>query len=140
MLSSDVISRIIRFGASGLPIVSLYVTVSAADAPSAVRTRMGSLLDQIRPITEDDLNRDARVVAEAFENAASTGLGAIGIDDSLWAGSRAAIERCSSKKGLPSQASFAMSPDGSRAAAYTAHCAAFPPDTPMTSSTNWPRQ
>lgn len=92
MLSSDVISRIIRFGASGLPIVSLYVTVSAADAPSAVRTRMGSLLDQIRPITEDDLNRDARVVAEAFENAASTGLGAIGIDDSLWAGSCAAIE------------------------------------------------
>jgi peptide chain release factor subunit 1 len=65
MTVQETIARILRFDRDGLPVVSLYVTV---DPDGSVRTRVNSLLDQIRPLAKDQnnaLEHDARLSIRA---------------------------------------------------------------------------
>ena len=63
MITTEQIDRIIRFHGAGLPVVSAYVAVPADPRDRAgVRSRLGSLVHEIRPLAKDDsLERDARM-------------------------------------------------------------------------------
>jgi peptide chain release factor subunit 1 len=63
MITAETLQHLTDFDTQGHPLISLYVgmPVRREERP-AVRTRVASLLDQIRPITEDEqLSRTARL-------------------------------------------------------------------------------
>ena len=56
------VNGIVRFQANGLPVVSLYCRVDPGASQREVRARVGSLLDQIRPLAKDrDLDHRSRL-------------------------------------------------------------------------------
>jgi peptide chain release factor subunit 1 len=67
MITDDQISRILKLHTDGLPIVSLYAQVPAGpDSGRALRSRVDSLLSEIRPMTSDaSLDRTARLSVRA---------------------------------------------------------------------------
>ncbi|MGV9301798.1 baeRF10 domain-containing protein [Nonomuraea sp. NPDC004354] len=61
MITKDTVDRLIRFDSGGLPVLSLYVTVGL-DGSDIVRTRLNSLIAQVRPLADDQtLDRRARL-------------------------------------------------------------------------------
>ncbi|RCG29073.1 hypothetical protein DQ384_22305 [Sphaerisporangium album] len=61
MITTETISRLIRFNGGDLPVVSLYAR-AGLDGPAALRTQVNSLLHEIRPVTDDEsLGRRARL-------------------------------------------------------------------------------
>lgn len=61
MIEADTIDRLVRLKPNGLPVLSLYVNVNAADW-RGVDSEVQSLLDQVRPLADDDsLDRDVRL-------------------------------------------------------------------------------
>ena len=82
LLGAETIDRISRFDSGGLPIVSMYLTVPPGhDAHALARTKVDSLLHEIRGLGEDrslghdarlSLRRDIERVAGAIANATVT--------------------------------------------------------------------
>ena len=61
MIEAETIDRLVRLKPDGLPVLSMYVTVDGA-ARRNLDSQVTSLLDQVRPLTEDDsLDREARL-------------------------------------------------------------------------------
>ncbi|WP_326641405.1 hypothetical protein OG884_01695 [Streptosporangium sp. NBC_01755] len=82
MITKGTVDRLIRFDSGGLPVLSMYVAVGH-DGLDAVRTRLNSLITQIRPLTEDpSLDRRARLSLrqdiERIEGTPDLGRGTIG--------------------------------------------------------------
>ena len=74
MIEADTIDRLVRLKPDGLPVLSMYVNVDAADW-SSVDSQVRSLLDQVRPLAQDGLlDREARLSVrediEQIEHAA----------------------------------------------------------------------
>lgn len=67
MLDTTTIRRIAHHDTGGLPVVSLYLAVPADPAEhNAVPTRINSLLDEVRPLVDDEeLDRPARMSLRA---------------------------------------------------------------------------
>src|ERR1700727_2746955 len=64
MITAETVNGIIKFQASGLPVVSLYCRVDPGASRREVRARVDSLLDQIRPLAKDrDLDHGYRLSA-----------------------------------------------------------------------------
>ena len=62
MITAETVNRIVRFQADGLPVVSLYCRVDPGASPREVRSRVDSLLDQVRPVAKDhDLDHQSRL-------------------------------------------------------------------------------
>jgi peptide chain release factor subunit 1 len=63
MINAATIRRIREFEPGDLPVVSMYLTVPVDPTErAALKTRVTSLLDQIRPLGQDEgLSRDARL-------------------------------------------------------------------------------
>lgn len=56
MITAETVSSIRHFDSGGLPVVSLYARVdSGPDGQREVRTRVSSLLDEIRPLAKDGI-------------------------------------------------------------------------------------
>ena len=53
MITAETVNGIVRFQASGLPVVSLYCRVDPGESQREMRARVDSLLDQIRPLARD---------------------------------------------------------------------------------------
>src|ERR1700689_4048582 len=53
MITAETVNGIVRFQASGLPVVSLYCRVDPGESQRDLRARVDSLLDQIRPLAKD---------------------------------------------------------------------------------------
>src|SRR5260370_27431031 len=53
MITAETIDRIVRFQGGGLPVVSLYARVDPGASPRDLRTRVSSLLGEIRPLGKD---------------------------------------------------------------------------------------
>ncbi|MEV4752254.1 hypothetical protein AB0K21_38360 [Streptosporangium sp. NPDC049248] len=82
MITKGTVDRLIRFDSGGLPVLSMYVAVGF-DEFEAVRTRVNSLVTQIRPLTEDQsLDRRARLSLrqdiERIEGIPELGRGTVG--------------------------------------------------------------
>jgi peptide chain release factor subunit 1 len=53
MITAETLNGIARFQANGLPVVSLYCRIDPGESQRELRTRVHSLLDQIRPLARD---------------------------------------------------------------------------------------
>ena len=53
MITADTINGILRFQGNGLPVVSLYARFDPGASRRELRTRVSSLLDDIRPVAKD---------------------------------------------------------------------------------------
>ena len=63
MITAETVDRVLRFDSGGIPVLSVYVVVDEGPGSrSAVRTRLSSLMHDIRPLTEDrSLGHEARL-------------------------------------------------------------------------------
>ena len=63
MITTEMINRVLRLDSGGLPVVSLYVGVDQHPrSRGATRTRISSLLHEIRPMVEDrSVSREVRL-------------------------------------------------------------------------------
>ena len=91
MITAETVNGIVRFQASGLPVVSLYCRVDPGAGQREVRARVDSLLDQIRPLAKDrDLDHryrlSARTDIERIKDA---------LDSERWPPGTIAIFSCS---------------------------------------------
>jgi peptide subunit release factor 1 (eRF1) len=91
MITAETVNGIVRFQASGLPVVSLYCRVDPGASQREVRARVDSLLDQIRPLAKDrDLDHryrlSARTDIERIKDA---------LDSERWPPGTIAIFSCS---------------------------------------------
>lgn len=63
MITQDVVNRIIRFEGGRFPVISMYLGIGPDKSP---RTQVASLLDQIKPLSEDkSLEHDVRLSVRA---------------------------------------------------------------------------
>ena len=93
MITAETVNGIVRFQASGLPVVSLYCRVDPGASQREVRARVDSLLDQIRPLAKDrDLDHryrlSARTDIERIKDA---------LDSERWPPGTIAIFSCSGR-------------------------------------------
>jgi hypothetical protein len=93
MITAETVNGIVRFQANGLPVVSLYCRVDPGASRREVRTRVDSLLDQIRPLANDrDLDHryreSARTDIERIKDA---------LDSERWPPGTIAIFSCSGR-------------------------------------------
>jgi len=74
MITAETVNRIVRFSSAGVPVVSLYGRVDPAVSRHEVRTRMLSLLDQIRPRGQGETldHRSRRSVRADIERIEAT--------------------------------------------------------------------
>lgn len=82
MITKSTVDRLIRFDGGGLPVLSMYVTLGY-DGLDAIRTRLNSLITEIRPLTRDpSLDRRAQLSLrrdiERIEGEPGLGQGTIG--------------------------------------------------------------
>ena len=93
MITAETVNGIVRFQANGLPVVSLYCRVDPGASRREVRTRVDSLLDQIRPLAKDrDLDHRYRLSARTdIERIKDT------LDSERWPPGTIAIFSCSGR-------------------------------------------
>jgi peptide subunit release factor 1 (eRF1) len=93
MITAETVNGIVRFQASGLPVVSLYCRVDPGASQREVRARVDSLLDQIRPLAKDrDLDHRYRLSARTdIERIKDT------LDSERWPPGTIAIFSCSGR-------------------------------------------
>jgi hypothetical protein len=61
MIEADTVDRLVRLKPNGLPVLSMYVSIDAADRRD-VEPYVQSMLDQVRPLAYDEsVNREARL-------------------------------------------------------------------------------
>jgi hypothetical protein len=61
MIEADTIDRLVRLKPDGLPVLSMYVNIDAADFRK-LDSQVWSLLDQVRPLADDEsLDRESRL-------------------------------------------------------------------------------
>jgi peptide chain release factor subunit 1 len=78
MITAETVSSIRHFDSGGLPVVSLYARVdSGPDGQREVRTRVSSLLDEIRPLAKDGIaKREWRMSLRGDIDRIKTAVGA----------------------------------------------------------------
>ncbi|MCW2632640.1 MAG: hypothetical protein JWR88_1602 [Pseudonocardia sp.] len=104
-------------------------TVTAGD----IRDQAGALVERY------ERDEERRLVAEVVERVAAGGRASLGLDDTLWAGSVAAVDKLLVQEGATAPGVVATTPGGWPVPAIAARCATDPPGRPRTSSTSWSR-
>src|SRR6202043_1964606 len=62
MITAETINSILHFNGDGLPVVSLYARIPPGASRRELRTRVSSLLDEIRPLAKDGtIERERRI-------------------------------------------------------------------------------
>jgi hypothetical protein len=62
MITAETINSILNFNGDGLPVVSLYARIPPGASRRELRTRVSSLLDEIRPLAKDGtIERERRI-------------------------------------------------------------------------------
>jgi hypothetical protein len=93
MITAETVNRILKFHGNGLPVVSLYGRIDPGASPREVRTRMMSLLDQVRPLAKDQtLEHQSRLsVRDDIERIKEA------VDSNRWPPGMIAIFSCSGR-------------------------------------------
>ncbi|HKB30800.1 MAG TPA: hypothetical protein VKD26_08185 [Streptosporangiaceae bacterium] len=93
MITAETIDRIVRFQGGGLPVVSLYARVDPGASPRDLRTRVSSLLGEIRPLGKDaSIEHEPRLSIRADIERIEAALG-----EEAWPPGGIAIFSCSAR-------------------------------------------
>ncbi len=93
MITAETVNSIRHFDSGGLPVVSLYARVDPGPSRRELRTRVSSLLDEIRPLAKDGTEQRERRMSLRDDIARIRGA----LGEELWRPAGVAIFACSGR-------------------------------------------